>query len=412
MKKSLFLILFVITIMSLLCVSCKRDPDPASPSKTLGLVDITNAKAYAVIPVSSSLGRSESDEKFVKITANGSVEIVTTKTTDGEEVNRIPSFVLDAENGYAIIVYNYEEAYLVRKSTGAAYVLPAVPELLPANGNYDGISEIRQSVFNDDDGNMYFLAEGRIRKLDCSDPNAITIQAITPEIYRICSSDCISVDKFGNVAFTYNDEYMDNYGAVKTAAGPILPLTDCDDSEGIFRDLEGYTVYKGQRLTVVNGALVKNDYDKVAESTWDGGNYWKYFEDRILMIEKNAPSAARSITINEVAVGGSLTTCNSYNIDCEGIFKQIKQSDDTLYILTSGGKIWKVSLDDYSKTEFLSENQYDIYKFAVTADNNVYFNALNLTNSHDVFGLIKPDGTVTILEDNLDDKVTMLERVQ
>ncbi len=63
-------------------------------------------------------------------------------------------------------------------------------------------------------------------------------------------------------------------------------------------------------------------------------------------------------------------------------------------------------------TTILQSVEYDIFKLNASEDDEVIFNALRMTDGKMVIGKIDAAGTTTIIDETLDQEVTVLERIK
>jgi len=88
----------------------------------------------------------------------------------------------------------------------------------------------------------------------------------------------------------------------------------------------------------------------------------------------------------------------------------VEESDDYIFIAVNS-TILKISVQDFSYTSLLEENQYDIFAFSVSDDGIITFNALRYSDARIVLGEIDETGSITIIEEDLDTEVVSLMRL-
>ena len=64
----------------------------------------------------------------------------------------------------------------------------------------------------------------------------------------------------------------------------------------------------------------------------------------------------------------------------------------------------------YQYEYLLSDGEYDVYNLSVNK-NSIVFNALRMNDGAIVMGSINNNGIIKILDDKLESKVTVLERI-
>ena len=89
-------------------------------------------------------------------------------------------------------------------------------------------------------------------------------------------------------------------------------------------------------------------------------------------------------------------------------------SDDFYYFVGSDEnnncKVVKVDPVTYQYEYLLSDGEYDVYNLTVSK-NSIVFNALRMSDGAIVMGRINNNGNIKILDDKLENLVTVLERI-
>jgi hypothetical protein len=88
----------------------------------------------------------------------------------------------------------------------------------------------------------------------------------------------------------------------------------------------------------------------------------------------------------------------------------IHDGDEFIY-LGINSKLLKISKKDFTYTNFLPDNQYDIFALSVSEDDVVTFNALRYSDAEIILGEIDQSGTVTIIKEDMEVPVTSLVRI-
>lgn len=175
MKNLLFLLLSAIFILS--CASKDGDQTQSSNNQ-LSFLDIKDA-VYLYIEETNVKSKSSQVNTLFKVTTEGIIKEVIYTDDKGEIYKKslIPKNIIKASDEYLIVVFDSEH-YLVKKSDGAAYLLPIQEE--------GGFSRIDSEISLDSKGSMYFIIYNNnvghrsIAKLDVSNPENLTYQTITP----------------------------------------------------------------------------------------------------------------------------------------------------------------------------------------------------------------------------------------
>ena len=361
---------------------------------------------------------SISPEILYMVDENGNLVPVTGTDDSGKKIEvPAPTEVIDISADWLILVYSYPYVnYLVNKEKGNTYILTEEPELLRAGSGYLGL--VRQSVFTDMAGNFYFLSGGRCQKLNISDENKVTITAYTSDIYRINNEFC--VDSAGNVLFSYNDEMMREEMKIKTASGSLKNLNSDRASGGCTYSFAGYdgALYcDGLKYTIINNELVSEPYGLTGSDFYSLGNrgsgsqglIWFYFDDSIWVTDRSMDTYAELYNIDPT-VQPSVYPINGLSNEK---VKAVAQDASSIFIATNSGKIYKFDIESKGVSSVFDNSDYEFYAFAATDDGLIQFSALNLTNSHKIFATVSIDSSeVTILGDNLEDEVKILQRIK
>ncbi len=424
-KLALVFISMIITVL-ISCGGGGGDGDGASRedgsySNNISFIDISDAEVVSVVPAntinySSSLNAAKSPslnrDRFIKIKHSGQIEEINVKDKSGKSIAFIPTRIENINDDFMLFCNN-SGSYLVHKSTGNTYFLSETqPDKLRANAGYNG--EKRQSIFTDDYKNIYCLFGGRVYKINYSNLNSLTKEPYTPDIYSISEVSELSIDKEGNVLFSYTNYSASwtEYLKIRTKTGRILNVDENNSGAWcVFRGLDGNNYEGPDCYLIENDEInkVTNIYKSMRVLGGSQASRWFYFPDKIVTVNKSNyyPNKAHIVDVYS-----SDENLNNTEIGIGGELVFVKQSSNYIYISTSNGAIIRISPVDNSYVTILSDNQYDIYNFAVTSNNLIIFNALDLSNSHKILGKIDNLGNVEIVKDNLESNITLLERIR
>lgn len=405
-------LLYLISTLAFILTGCSGSNSDGTIK--IGKIDISGAKVLMVSPESSVINKAGSSNTnvFVKIKDNGTVETVTVTDVDGNVVDVIPSKIYDATDAYVIIIVE-DNPYLVAKADGSTYDLSPVgqPEMLGANFGYD--DEVRKSIYSDSNGNIYYLSGGIVKKIDVSNQESITAQNYTPDIYYI--HDEFAVDADGNVIFSYNIDFV-HYAKFKKNNGSL-----CEVSNPIYlcyTGFDGNLYYQPSAVSqnTASGVIQKITFDSELNITYSdygtltvpgyayGQAYrWMYFGDRIVIIQDTSKT--------EIYKTAGVPSTKTLSFLSSTSLKMIKCSSNYYYVATKQGAILKVDPADDSYDTLINNDQYDYYKMTVTSDDMVIFYALRLSDAKKVIGQISSVGTVSIIDETLDDDVLILEKI-
>ena len=90
-------------------------------------------------------------------------------------------------------------------------------------------------------------------------------------------------------------------------------------------------------------------------------------------------------------------------------------SDDYYFLVgtdsSNNSTLVKIEPTDYSYETLLSDGTYDIYNLSISNE-EVIFNALRMDDGAIILGKIASDKTISILDENLEEQITVLEKIK
>jgi len=381
-------------------------------STKLSVIDISNAKALMVIP-SDSINSKKTSNKlvFMKQIDNGNLAVVSMKDENGNSVSRIPTAVYDATITYMIIVVD-GIPYLVNKTTGSAYDLSpgGIPEMLRANFGFNGY--IRKSIYNDSFGNIYYLNQGIVKKINITNPLKISVESMTPDVYSISSLNEFSVDSNGNIIYSYNDNFVEHW-RIKTVEGPILNLDDKNPGL-VFTGYDGYIYcsFDGflNKLEINNGSINHMQLNNISIDGFSMNNgqslTWIYFNNKIMALSLGGKN------VNVYVLYENGVPPSSYTIPFSSSTKYLTVGSQYYYIVTQRMEVIKVDPVNRNCIPLVPFGVYDnIYNITATNDDITIINALRLSDAKKILACISSDGSIDILSENSSTNITILKKV-
>lgn len=413
-KSFLFILLFALTI------ACNNDINTPGSIKH---IDITNAKALMVIPetaamksIASASTRAGGNNHLYKMKDDGSIERVICKNGSSNEVDYLPSKIFEAGD-YVILTSGYSDAYLVSKKNGNAYDLSpyGAPQTFRANLGYDG--EYRQSVFTDNAGNVYYV-NNTVKKINVSNPDNITAESITPDVYNIGDCDEFCVDKNGNVFFTSENNFITT-ARVRTTSGSLKSIeldrtsSPCTAFTGY--DKEIYIQRKDSLLEKISIDEAENititEVGNIPTRTWYSGGYrWLYMEDKIMLFPShNSGDDKFAITLYDTNSTFPTSVNNDFLASASARF--IKGSNDKYYVAGVNGSIISVNPETNEAKTIIEKDNYDILNMEVTSVNVIIFNALRYSDSKKILGKITADGVISMIVEDIQSDISVLKKI-
>jgi hypothetical protein len=319
------------------------------------------------------------------------------------------------DSNYVIVGYGYNDGYLVRKSDGAVFSLKNVG--LPSSNNM--FVKNNEAIFTDNGNNIYYISGEKVIKINVQNPRNITKETYSP------SNDSISVfimDKSGNIFYYGRDNASNEISRIKMSNG----------------GLKNFDLYTG----------------RTAWLGWDNNLY--YYEEGVSRQIKKVVINIPNITITDFGdphiLYPGLNSLSSYRVRinnrviyvCESrcaVFEfyptpalisensnetdyylhfplasinGVGCSDNYYYIVGNNSQfdpvLLKINATNDSYTTLASG--YDIYKFTVSSNDVVTFNALRMSDGAKVIGEISASGQLRILDSTLNSEVVALERIR
>jgi len=411
-----------------------------SPSVKLAKMDIIGATHLFIAPGSGN--------KLFKITEAGYVQEVIYKDENGKKVTTVeePVAIYDVNSEYVIVCFgedntNITEGYLVRKTDGSVFSLGNAGFPIPQSvrefyGCRNWYFENAEAVFTDSSGNIYYLAQGvggtEIIKLDTQSMDSITKTRYSPSGDNVVH---FVVDKDGNAAYFGCPEGDCGrlFTRIRTAQGSIYD--DVFRSTYFWLGGDG-VIYCGSfesqpvpevvpevmichidkcSINATTGALTKSDYS-VFEFEGDFGIrecYRLELQDRVLFAQTtpalpsqifevyNPTNSTRSLNIT------AFDLLDMYSAVASGNFYYLHGSNSS-----SDSVLVKVDPTDDSYEVLLSTNEYYIYTMSTSTADELIFNALRMSDGVTIIGKFDASGNLTILDEELNAQMVVLERIQ
>lgn len=345
-------------------------------------------------------------------------EVTTETTTDIQ----VPSSLVSLDSKYLIVCFDSDN-YLVNKENGYCY---KYTNDLPTN--FETNSYHGENLVSDKEGNIYFLSNNSVKKLNISNIEEITISNISA---RTDNVSFFGVDNDGNVAYGGTDgadnhvlRFKINGGSFETLPGPggwgfTTFWTGFDGYIYYYNPMNlGYGDYTPVGSTSrIKKLIAKPEYsweDYTHDATIDPGNQriknmlCISNPKRIIMVSGDALFEV----YNEETKTVRKIPYNTFNLTNS---KVAKASSNYYYIagVSTSTKTVLVRINpvDDSFTTLLN-GTYDIYKMEIDSDDKVTFNALSLIDGSIVIGTVDANGNTEILENNLEEEVVVLERLK
>ena len=432
MKKFLFVALLLVIALCLV-ISCKQ-PEPATKPRLKSL-DLTGAKSFMVVPTTNQGSKDLSDDELVlcKMKADGSVEEVSAQSDSGESYKYVPRQIFDAGD-YFITRDSEFNVYLISKSTGTAYDMTeiGVPSVLRNNlgDSGDGRYEGRKSIYLDAGKNIYFVSNGRVVRINATDPERVVLKYLTPEQYRISEVSEFCVNSNGDVLFSApapNSPLSgDSLYLYEAGPGSLRKIADrCRclsftgyDGEIYFQYIEpGEEGYQEDTKTLmkltVNSpeAPTFTPVGTTGLTTWYSGGYqWLYLANMIIVLGNANGQCAG---VESIVYDGNTHNVSYSTPDyLSGSIVDVVADVDRYFVAKSDGSIIKVDPINNVTTTLLAAGAYDIGRLSPSVD-YLAFSGVRFSDGKTVLASIRvSDGNLTIQNDHLDGDIIVLQKVE
>ncbi|MFC1671032.1 hypothetical protein ACFL20_11630, partial [Spirochaetota bacterium] len=318
--------------------------------------------------------------------------------------------LFNVDSTYVIIVLNWWEGYLVRKTDGAVFSLrnAGAPSEYPSNNK----------IYTDSSGNIYYLRfpleyqqglESEVVKLNVQDPENIKAQTYSPPTDNVKG---FIIDDAGNML--YNGYLAYNYDNIRRLKMTNNSIYNSEElTSGGWKGLDGNIYY------AKDGYIKKMTIDSNFNVTISNyGGYFNYLggtkvevQGRILLISYDA----RIFEVDNPTQTPRIVTPDE-TIDIKYI-QAIGASDNYYYIYGENSsnqkKYYRINPLDDNATEIILPNldQFDIFKEVISSDGSIVFHALRFSDSKKVIGKIDTVGNLSIIDESSNPEIITLIRI-
>ena len=408
--------------------SCDKD-DPGIDK--LSKLDIVNASSLFIASdarlkssglKSSSLKNSFQGSKLFKITGAGYVEEVHYLDENGNEMTltNYPNAVYDVCENYIIVVFDQDSvAYLVRKSDGAVFSLTdiAVPLSYISFVNYRYFNVIQ----TDDQGRAYYRAHGTdtwgIVRVNFSNPELITVESLTP------SNESVTFFKVNNYGVIIYHGFVD--GEVSDEVFRLVPggggliNVPYGGNKAYWRGTDGEIYYlrspvdeKNQiiKFRIENNNLVQEEYgppyDLGTIYWWELDNAIKLtLQDKLYIINKDEVFEVQNPEANPHKVTG-LGMSTVRRAVASGQYYYLAGNDEAFQ-----PSLKRVNSHTNTAEDILPPGQYDVYNMTISHDDRLTFSAVRMSDGKRIIGEIDGAMNLTIIDEEMDTEVVVLQRI-
>jgi len=395
---------------------------------TLGKMHIIDATHLFIAPGSAN--------KLFKITEAGYIQEVTYEDENGNNVTMVeePVAIYDVDPEYVIVCFgenefDISEGYLVRKTDGAVFSLENAGFPSP-NGGYKNA----ESVFTDSSGDIFYMAqsgeEAEIIKLNTQNMDSITKTVYSPSGDNVW---IFIVDKDGNAAYLgcVKGDTSRKFARIRTAQGGIYDdVFDFHNTPWLGVDGLIYWAYldaepESLEFTVVVEKISINATSGVPTSSvysvgvvegdfdlWIPACHKLELQGRVLLAQSD-PCKNHIFELYNPANSARGLNIAAFNLS--RMYSAVA-SDNFYYLHGSNSStnevLVKVDPTDDSYTALLNTDEYYIYTMSTSSSDELIFNALRMSDGVKVIGKFDVSGNLTILDEESDVEMVVLERIQ
>lgn len=405
------------------------------------------------------------DEKLYKIVANEDgtekTEEVTCSDSEGAAVTpaETPIAVYSVTDTYLFIGYgtstaNLSKAYLVNKSTGAAFDMANAGMPVAPVEDFRNASIIKTAGEKKDATSIYYITLNnsvrKVVKVDLSNPESLTSTVVSTATDNVMNFDA---DIAGNIMYKAKDSSDTLVLRFRSTSGGLKNFTVTQSSSDCrWVGLDGYIYYvpsdnekQINKITVDSSNTIATETynDSSAENSAYLGLKRKYcwklnFSNKIIMVKdeydyltqgaayevmnsskKPKQIAGFSDTSNGNTYGTDIgkvkAACASDNYwfvasknDSSDTFLMSSAITDDIVETTSGEK----SITKNKSLKKILDSAYDVYALTAVETEGITFNALRMSDGKKIIGKVGINGgAVTTINEECDAKVICLERV-
>ena len=440
--KQIFRLLYTTLIFIFVLVSCSNGNETTTNSNVskrlmLNITDATNLYiGKSSLTSNRAVSSRESNNnvnKLFKITESGYVQEITysyevvekddegniLKTSTETAIESfVPETINNLNNNYLLVCFT-QDKYLVNISTGACYEWPSsisIYDMATYAGAFGG-----DYTYSDSNGNIYTVAHNSsnygVYKLDISD-----LENISMSLYSSKSDTSISmyaVDKYGNLGYFGRDSSNSDVYRLRKANGGYENIPSRDYNIMFFLDFDGNMYYQSgfanhtiTKVSVDNGTAVftnypgDNDYDIYGQKS----GFLK-IKNKKIILGINDLNNAICVVYDENS--NQAYTYSGTEIGMNSMKYGIA-SDDFYYVvgINSINKNVIQKVNPLTKEYSSILTGFDVYKMSVSDDETINFNALRMNDGAIVIGTIDNEENLKILDESLQEEISVLTRIK
>jgi len=410
--------------------SCSKDKNNSQLAK----LDIKGAASLFIAPSGSGGTRSTTDgvNRLFKISDDGVIQEVSYLDEDGNQIEEtlVPEMMYFIDNSdYFVAVFRNPNGigsyYLVRKSDGAVFVLETTGIVVSQSSRTGGFrnSEI---IVQDASKNLYFYAS-RVFKLDVSNPNSLTSEPVTPDT-EIPYNFTVSAN--GDVFYSPMPIGVGHWSSprVRKSNGGLFNVPGENHLYNSWTGLDGKIRFLGQQKT--NNETYITEYPLITVNIDSSGDsvdeeiledisvlYFQFythilrFNSRIVLLGNLHPNG-----VNILEIENASKTPRNIPAPAMSSFRIAISSNNFIYLSGNNASqqpvLFKINVATSEAKSLFTAGAYDIFAMTVSANDELTFNALRMSDGKKIIGTISSSEELKIIDEQLNSEVVVLERIQ
>ena len=395
------------------------------------------------------------DEKLYKIVANEDgtekTEEVTCSDSEGKAVTpaETPIAVYSVTDTYLFIGYgtstaNLSKAYLVNKSTGAAFDMANAGMPVAPVEDFRNASIIKTAGEKKDATSIYYITLNnsvrKVVKVDLSNPENLTSTVVSTATDNVMNFDA---DIAGNIMYKAKDSSDTLVLRFRSTSGGLKNFNVTQySSDCRWVGLDGYIYYDNKKITVDSSNTITTETYSDSSFGLKRKYCWKLnFSNKIIMVvdqydylTQGAAYEVMNSSKTPKQVAGFPDLSNGYNGTDIGKVKAACASDNYWFVASKNDSsdtflMSSAITDDIVETtpgvkgkdlgetknkslKKILDSAYDVYALTAVETEGITFNALRMSDGKKIIGKVGINGgAVTTINEEGDAKVICLERV-
>lgn len=378
--------------------------------------DITVTNEYEITydePVYDENGNQTGTEQKTKTETR-----IETKVETATE-SFVPSALYGVNEDYLYVCFE-SDSYLVRKSDGAAFIVPSSIGL-PSREGMDFMNA--NPIRFDDNNNMYYLYDHKIRKINLSGIESLSSSIVSASTDYVAHFE---VDKNGNLVYSGSSN--------SSTYSPLCRVRKTNGGLANISYMGGNSCFDGWKAP--DGFVYCIKYDDEANNYVinkmfvDENNNFSEVEYGHIDTEPYCVTTEYTVNLKDYGIIVDTNPCKIFEVfnktntprvvNLDGIsFNTISAvvSTDNYYFIAgtdSNNKTFLIRIDptNDSYINIIPKNEYDVYAFSADEHEGIIFNALRMSDGKRVIGKVDIySNNLNMIDEENDVEIIYLEKI-